>query len=429
MKRRERWLLIGLGMLLGAVAIVSFTQAVKLDYDFHHFYRDAAYVWQHGQLNPDLENPDRSQRRQLPFYLPVVALALSPLTAGGVTPAALAWTLGHLVALTYVLTVLADWSAAKGSRAPPRAALVLATLAALPVIYEAARFNQVSFFTLALVLAGVTALERGRPVAAGVWLGLATVLKLLPGVFIIWLVLKRQWSALTALLASALVAALLPCLFVFGPGDTAQYHRQWWDYNLQAAAARGIADPRLRSHFTDHRNQSIAAVVGRMCWAEHPRGVPFQPWKLDEPLCRRVSQGLMVLLAVVLIVLTRRPVPSLHSQSASNPQLRRFRMEAAVYLLAVLVFSPLLRTYYLVWALPALVLLARSALDERARAAQRLGQIGLALWLVGMAAWMSDTARSYGVHLIMLVALAGILLRLAARPIERQTTGTARFLH
>ncbi|MFQ6048974.1 MAG: hypothetical protein ACE5K7_06385, partial [Phycisphaerae bacterium] len=79
--------------MLAAVGAVSFIQAVKLDYDFHHFYLDAAYVWQHGALNPDLETPERSQqRRRLPFYLPVVALLLSPLTSAGVKPAAAVWT-------------------------------------------------------------------------------------------------------------------------------------------------------------------------------------------------------------------------------------------------------------------------------------------------------------------------------------------------
>jgi len=426
MRQRERWLLIAMGALLGAVGVVSFTRAARLRYDFHHFYRDAAYVWQHGRLNPDFDDPDRTRRRQLPFYLPVVALMLAPLTAGGVTPAALAWTLGHLICLAYILMVLADWSAARGSRAPPRAALVLAVLVALPVIYEAARFNQVSFFTLALVLGGVTALERGRPVAGGLWLGLAVVLKLLPAIFAIWLALKRQWTALGTLLVTALVAAVLPCLVVFGPHETAQYHRQWWDYNVQATAARATADSRLRSHFIDHRNQSIAAVVGRLCWSEHPQAVSFQPLKLDERSCRPVAQMVMLALVLALIGLTWRPIPGWRSPQTGDPRRQRFRIEAATYLLAMLVLSPLLRTYYLVWALPALVLLTRFALDERVRAAQRLGQIGLAIWLAGMLAWMSAAARSCGVHLIMSVALGAILLWLARCSSERPATRLGR---
>lgn len=411
--RRRPWLPVGLGVLLAAVGAVSFTQAAKLDYDFHHFYQDAAYVRQHGQLNPDLDNPERSRRRRLPFYLPVVALLLSPLTVGGVQPAAGLWTLAQLIALTYSLKVLADWGRAQGSRAPPMAALVIATCVALPAIYETARFNQVSFFVLALVLAGVASLERRRPMRAGIWLGLATVFKLLPGIFALWLVLKRQWTALGTLAVTVVVVALLPPLFVFGPRDTAKYHRQWWDYNFHGPAARGMVAADLRAHFVDHRNQSIPAVVARFCWSEHPHGAAFQPVTLDELTCRRLSQGITILLAIVLIWLTRRSIP--RGMDVLDAKVRdRFRIEVAVYLLAMLVFSPLLRTYYLVWALPALVLLARFALDERTRLPQRLGRIGLALWLLGMLAWVSNTARTGGVHLIVLIALAGILLGLGS---------------
>jgi len=343
--------------------------------------------------------------------LPVVPLLLSPLMAGGVKPAALLWTLGHLAALAYSLKVLANWSRAEGSRTPPRAAVITATVVALPVIYEAARFNQVSFFVLALILAGVMALERRRPARAGLWLGLATAFKLLPGVFTLWLVLKRQWTAAAALVATMLIVALLPPLVVFGPSETVQYHRQWWDYNFHGAPARGLVDASLRGHFVDHRNQSIPAVVARLCWSGHPQGAAFQPWELDERTCRRISQGLTVVLAAVLAGLTRRSMRWLRRQRLSDAALRdRWRAEAAVYLLAMLVFSPLLRTYYVVWALPGLVLLTRYALDERARRSQRLGQIGFALWLLGMVAWISDAARACGAHLIMSLGLAGILL-------------------
>jgi hypothetical protein len=412
----QRGSLVGLGMLLAVVGVVSYTQAVKLDYDFHHFYRDAAYVWQHGRLNPDLDNPDRSQRRQLPFYLPVVALLLSPLTAGGVHLAALLWVLGHVIALAYALNVLTRWGASGTSRAPPRAAVVIATVVALPAIYEAARFNQMSFFVLGLALAGVTALERRQPVRAGMWLGLAAVLKLLPTVFALWLALKRQWTAAVTFAATALVVALVPCLIVFGPSETVKYYRQWWNYTLHGAPARGMVEAELRSHFIDHRNQSIPAVLARLCWREHPRAAAFQPLQLNEQACRRWGQGLTLVLAAVLAWLTRHSGPWLRRQRVSDATLRdRCRTEAAVYLVAMLVFSPLLRTYYLVWVLPGLVLLVRYGLDERVRALQRLGQIGVVLWLLGMVAWMSEAARAYGAHLIMLIALAGILLGLAAR--------------
>ena len=93
---RSYWVLAA---VLLAVAVVSFRQAVRLDYDFHHFYLDARYVWQHQALNPDLDGAGPGARRQLLFYLPVVALFLSPIAAGGVVPAAAVWTVLQIAAL------------------------------------------------------------------------------------------------------------------------------------------------------------------------------------------------------------------------------------------------------------------------------------------------------------------------------------------
>ena len=89
----KRAAVVGALVLSGAVTAVSYRQARKLDFDFHHFYRDARYVWDHGALNPDRDNPRVLERRQLPFYLPVVALLLAPMTFAGVETAAVIWSL------------------------------------------------------------------------------------------------------------------------------------------------------------------------------------------------------------------------------------------------------------------------------------------------------------------------------------------------
>ena len=414
-----RWLYFGLVLLLAVVAIVSFRRAVAGKYDFHHFYLDAAYVWKHAELNPDLESDNRSTRRQLPFYLPVVALLLSPLTVGGVMPAAALWTIGHLVALAYALKVLSGWGATTPSRGPPGVALALACAVALPAVFEVARFNQISFYILALVLGGLAALARDRPWRAGVLLGLATVLKLLPAAFAVWLALKRKWAALGAWGATVLVVALLPSLAVFGPRKTADYHRQWWLHNVRGPAARGMTDPGLREHFIDYRNQSIPAVLARLFWPEHRYPVLFQPVALGARAARAVAWCVTAALVGGLLWATRRRSPGDDEFG--------LRAEAATYALAMLVFAPLLRQYYLIWALPALVLLARIAIEPVSGRQQRLGQIGLALWLAGMLAWLSPTARAYGAHLLMLILLAIVLLSAArSRPAAAEGNGRRR---
>lgn len=399
----DRALRIGLIVLLIALGLLSFDRARRARYDFHHFYLDAHYVWQHGQLNPDFDNPDPDARRQLPFYLPVVPLAIAPLTAFGHVPAALIWTVLQMAALGYSLGVLRRWARVRDPLVPPAAPMIIATLLAVPALLEAARFNQLSFFVLALLLAAFSALDRERPLTAGLMLGLAAVLKLLPLIFLPWLLLKRRWSAAVAMIAAALIFGTLPAMAVFGPRQTRVYFGQWWEHNMHGETARGMLDPDLAEHFLDRRNQSIPQVIARLTWAEHPYRAPWQPLHLSKSAGQWLSATVTLLLALSLVAATWRPWRALlpHQRSA----------EAALYAIGMLVFAPLLRQYYIVWAIPALVLLARSAANPRSPQVRRLGWAGLGIWAAGMLAWVWPITRVYGTHLLMLIVLSLVLFR------------------
>jgi hypothetical protein len=365
----DRLLNLGLVVLLLGVGVLSFDRASRGRYDFHHFYRDARHVWERRELNPNLTDPVPERRRQLPFYLPVVALALSPLTAFGWLPAALLWSAAQVAALGYSLTILRRWFAEGAAPPPPVVGFILAILLALPALAEAGKFNQLSYFVLVLVLGAVRALDRARPLAAGALLGAAAVLKLLPGVFLLWLLLKRRWRAAGAMVAATVILAVAPPLVVFGPQRTVAYHREWWEYNVGCGWAAGIPESDLGAepttapatvpaHFLDHRNQSIAQVLARLTQPDHPFAAPFQPLQLDPTACAWLARGLRVLLLAGLVWGTRRTWEAL--------PINRRHAEAAVYAIGMLVFSPLLRQYYLVWSVPGLVLLARAAADGAA---------------------------------------------------------------
>jgi alpha-1,2-mannosyltransferase len=403
--RLQRALDLGLVVLIVGLGLLSWHRAAHGEFDFEHFYLDAHYLWTHGELNPSVDDPDPSLRRRLPFYLPVVTLVLSPLTAFGRQPAALAWAFAQVAALGYCLNVLRRWGVGRDARAPAVAAFAAALLLAIPAFLEASKFNQLSYFVLALVLGATSALDRDRPARAGVLLGLATMLKLLPGIFLVWLVLKRRWSAVGAFVLTALVVSLVPSLAFFGPQRTAEYHRQWWAYNVQGDAAQGLLNADLREHFIDWRNQSIAQVVARLAWPEHPYAMRHQPLHLDRRTCAWLAGGISVLLLAALVWCTRRWWTAL--------SVERRHAEAAVYAIAMLVLSPLLRQYYLVWALPGLVLLARAAAGGTFR---RWGQIGLVIWAIGMLAWLWPAARLLGAHLIMLMVLGVLLLCVTRSP-------------
>jgi hypothetical protein len=195
---------------------------------------------------------------------------------------------------------------------------------------------------------------------------------------------------------------VLPPLLVFGPDKTVIYHRQWWEHNVGGAAAQGMVEEDLQEHFVDRRNQSIATVIARLCWPEHPFAVDPQPVRLSREGCLRIALTVTVALALMLAAFTRRP------WSVLPVEMRR--REFAAYCIAMLVLSPLLRQYYLAWVLPAVVLFCQAAWRGENARERFQGNLGLLIWLIGMALWTWQPARLYGAHLYVLVALGVLLL-------------------
>jgi hypothetical protein len=418
-RARRQAAIAALIALLATVWVVSLQRAMNGKYDFQHFYLDARYVWLHGELNPVLQSSDPLEQRQLPFYLPALSVLISPLAAGGPIPAALLWAAGHVICLLYSLRVLAGWCGPSAApqwcdtapaRASSLAALVAACALALPPIIIAAQFNQLSFLVLALLLGGADALERGRDRRAGMLFAAAGVIKLLPLLFVLWLVLKRRWRALAACLTTATCLALLPPLLLFGPQRTLEYHVQWARYNLSGAPARGMVDPTLPEHFIDRRNQSIASVLARLLWPAHPYRVAYQPLQLSRETCIALAWGLKAVLLAALIWFTRRPWREL--------EVTEGRGEAALFLLAMLVLSPLVRQYYLIWALPALFMLLASAISGKTAGQRWIGRVATGLWIAGLPAMASATARELGFHLMLLIALAVLLTAACSRSLR-----------
>ncbi len=401
-------------LTLAALGAVSLTRALQFRYDFHHFYLDAEYVWRHAELNPQIEHNDAEQRRQLPFYLPGIAVLLAPLAMGGRVPAAVVWTLGQIGAAGVCLWLAYRACEPEQDREQAWRRWVLVWLLSLAPLYEAARFNQLSFLVLALVWGGarwishadartrhtemsrrdadVRRLHDRNSLVGGALIGVAAGVKLLPAILLPWLLLRRPRAAIAMLLAAALVA-VGPSLLAFGPQRTLTYLTQWAEHNL--GAARGMLDPALREHFIDHRNQSLGDVLARLTAEDHPYRVPWQPLTWSDDVRRRVVLGAQIALLAGLIGVT--------VYSGTGGSAHAFTL-FALWCLAMLLFSPLLRQYYLIWAMPALVALVRHQ-----RGARMLARIAVLLWVAGLAAWLSETARASGVHLWILLALAAVL--------------------
>jgi alpha-1,2-mannosyltransferase len=170
----------------------------------------------------------------LPFtYPPFSALLSVPLAAIPLGFAQLLWSLAVVATLAWVVHVAFQPLLQRFGRWQPTAygALTGAMLWLLP-IRDQVRFGQVGLFLVALVVADLVVGQRQRRRwwgPAGMLVGLATAVKLTPGVFVVYLALRRRWRA--ALVAASTAALLTVIAFLALPLDSAAF---WFDALLDS---------------------------------------------------------------------------------------------------------------------------------------------------------------------------------------------------
>lgn len=192
-------------------------------------------------------------------------------------------------------------------------------------IRDTLSFGQVNIFIALLVLADLVALRRGLP-WAGVGAGLATAIKLTPGLFVVFYLLTSQRRAARNAAAAALGATALAGLVA--PGTS-------WTFWSSA-----LLDPSRVGSYDDSANQSIAGVITRLTDSHQLSGGPW----------------LLAVLVVLPLGLARARQAWDRSDGLAALTL--------VGLTAALV-SPITWVHHLFWVVPAVVLLVDVGLKRR----------------------------------------------------------------
>jgi len=111
---------------------------------------------------------------------------------------------------------------------------------------------QVNIVVLLLMLFFSYYLIRKKDIMAGLYLGVATVIKLVPVIFIIYLVIKKRFKALLSFAVTFFIFLFIPS-FKWGiTGNTALLH-DW----------KGVLGMTLPSEYLQHKNQSMMAMISR----------------------------------------------------------------------------------------------------------------------------------------------------------------------
>jgi len=258
-------------------------------------------------------------------YPPFAAALFAPLAGLPAAVTRLAWELGSVAALAWActLTVRLAWYR------PTRPVIIAMTAGAvvLEPMYHTLFLGQVNLFLMALVLADLSRVSRGRP--AGIGIGVAAAVKLVPGIFIVLLLLTRRFRD------AAIAAGTFMCCGLIGylvnPGASKLYWtRLFFD-------TKRVIDGYIS-------NQSLYAAVVRILGGPSHAGTLF--------LILALVVGAAGL--AVATVLARRS---------------DWLGAAAVTGVTGLIVSPISWTHHWVWVLPALVVLLRGGVRARIAAA------------------------------------------------------------
>ncbi|MFC4021467.1 glycosyltransferase 87 family protein [Micromonospora sp. GCM10011542] len=333
--------------LVTVVALAAVLPALYLPGLVHNFFDLKIYMsamdwWTAGNPLYDYVQPDRVQGELYFTYPPFSALLLWPFAL---------IKLGATVAIFTVLTLLAVVVTTRWLLTPvlarhdlPRGfTLTVAVLLVLAVesTRETITFGQINMLLVVLILADLLfAVPRARR-WAGVGIGLATALKLFPGIFIVYLLATRRWRA--AAMASATAAAATLLAAAVAPGDSWRFWtRELWDNDRVG-----------RTDYTG--NQSLFGLLSRFT-------VPEKPDRLLWLLVVAVVAGYGLWRAV--------------RAARAGDALTGLTLTGLVGGLV----SPITWTHHIYWFIPAVVVLADAALG-----AGRPEQRRRRRWLVGLA--------------------------------------------
>jgi alpha-1,2-mannosyltransferase len=271
-------------------------------------------------------------------YPPFAALLMLPMAVlGQQATIVVATTVSALATVAVLVALVAPTARRHGWKIWYAVAVAGAFAVALDPVRETFAFGQVNLLLVALVAGDLLlGVARGRR-WAGVGIGLATAVKLTPGVFIVYLLVTRRFRA--ALVAAGTTAAATLLAAAVDPRLSRFYWMSaLWDTDR-------IGD---RSYVS---NQSLAGAVARLGDG---------------------TAGTVLWLAVVALAVAVWAVRVRRAVAAGD----EFAGLALTGVLGCLV-SPVTWVHHLVWAAPALVLLGLRGLEE-ARTRRRAALLGLA---------------------------------------------------
>ncbi|MFY1690454.1 glycosyltransferase family 87 protein [Plantactinospora sp. WMMB782] len=391
------------------IVVVLVTAAVPLLYLLstpHNFYDLKIYMsamrwWADGNPLYDYAQADDLQGQLFFTYPPFTALLLRPFAELRIGVTVVVFT-----ALTVLALLVTTWWLVASVADRHGVSRWFAAGLAVPLVFavestrETIIFGQINMLLVVLVLADLLLAVPRNSRWAGVGIGLATALKLYPGIFIVYLLVTRRWRA--ALVSSAAAAGATLLAAAIAPTESWRF----WTHELW------LTDRVGRPDYTG--NQSLFGLLSRFTTPGEPNQVLW--------LVLVVAAGAYGLWRAVQAARAGDEIAGL----------------ALTGLVAVLV-SPITWTHHAYWFFPAVVVLVDAGLrppDPATGPAGRRRRVALlvlaalvtAAMVYGVVSYY-DWGRDYertdapGEFLLRNLYVLFALLLLVALPIRRDPAG------
>lgn len=390
--RATRIVMVVLPVTLAAFASWIFGEGIGQhhnQFDLRLYY-DAINYWQAGHDLFSYSQPDPVNISLGFTYPPIAALLMSPMGLFSY-PVVLVISLAAIIACGAMFAYLVLRERIRLPKPLMFAVAGVATAAAftLEPFRQTLSFGQINIYLALLVVFDLLVLGRRGSRWTGVGIGLATAIKLTPGIFIIYLLVIGRWRAALTAIGTVIGVNLVSALIA--PSETWRYFTSlMWE-----TSRVGFLDTTT--------NQSINGLLARL-------DAPFAPDRLPW----------LVLAAAVLVVGFWRA----RRAAQAGDELAGLTIAGLVGVLV----SPVSWVHHIVWVFPAMVILTmrlmsaiRVLADDdsgyatsdnalKARIAQVVGYsvlmtTGLAFWCIPTASLMRVRDGDYD--------LAGPLLAFA----------------
>jgi alpha-1,2-mannosyltransferase len=199
-------------LLVRVVQFFSFTDVIQWGYDLSAYWEAAQRVLGGGAVYApfQLAGPYSPQQQFLYIYPPFLAVAVAPLAAVIDDYRVANWLWAAVGAGILAAVVVLVARRERIARGTDLALLVGAAFAYAPVVSEL-NIGNVHLLILGLLAGAWLSLRRGTPggdVAAGVFIGVAALVKVFPGLIVLWFLLTGRLRAAAAALGTMIVLAV-----------------------------------------------------------------------------------------------------------------------------------------------------------------------------------------------------------------------------